>query len=275
MRSWSRQIRRQGHTIGFVPTMGYLHQGHLSLIRAAKKQAEQVVASIYVNPTQFAPGEDLQSYPRDFKRDRQLCEQEGVDVIFYPSDKEMYTPFHKTYVITEGLSKILCGQSRPSHFRGVTTIVAKLLNIVKPHVAVFGQKDFQQAVIIRRMVEDLNFDVQIFVAPIVREADGLAMSSRNKYLTVAQRSQATILYRSLQRAKQEFSKGNRSAEAISTQIRKLINTAPEAKIDYIEIVDAETLKAARLGQRPALVALAVYFGQTRLIDNTVLENENG
>ncbi|NOX88446.1 MAG: pantoate--beta-alanine ligase [Calditrichaeota bacterium] len=271
MRRWSRSTRARGETIGFVPTMGYLHEGHLRLIREAKKHADRLVVSIYVNPTQFGPNEDFERYPRDFARDESLCKQEGVDAVFYPSNEEMYRPFHKTYVITEDLSEIMCGVSRPTHFRGVTTIVAKLFNIVQPDFAVFGQKDAQQAVIIKRMVEDLNFPVKIIVAPIVRESDGLAMSSRNKYLNSRQRKEATVLYRSLQLAEKEYSGGNHDPESIKQKMRRLIERESGGKIDYIEMVDAETLGAPRPGEGDILVALAVYFNSTRLIDNTILK----
>lgn len=271
MRAFSRQARAKGQSIGFVPTMGYLHEGHLSLIREAQKHAERIVVSIYVNPTQFGPNEDFEKYPRDFERDEALCKKEGVDAVFYPSNEEMYLPEHKTYIITEELSNILCGRSRPTHFRGVTTIVGKLFNIVQPDIAVFGQKDAQQAVIIKRMVEDLNFPVKIIVAPIVREADGLAMSSRNKYLTPQQRKEATVLYRSLQLAQKEYANGNRDLAEIKAKMRRLIEEESGGRIDYIETVDAGLLGEPQPGKRDVLVALAVYFDQTRLIDNTVLK----
>ncbi len=271
MRDWSRQQNSNGFSIGFVPTMGYLHEGHLSLIREAKKHAQKIVVSIYVNPTQFAPGEDLDAYPRDFKRDEQLCAAEGVDAVFYPSNEEMYLPQHKTFVITEELATKLCGQSRPTHFRGVTTIVAKLFNIVQPQVAVFGQKDAQQAIIIRRMVEDLNFPVQIITAPIVREADGLAMSSRNKYLSIRERQEAVFINRSLELARKSFSSGIRDLEAIRAQMEALLQKNTSARIDYIEFTDAETLGRPMPQEAPVLLAVAAYFGKTRLIDNTILE----
>ncbi len=271
MRQWTQEIKKQGHTVAFVPTMGYLHEGHLRLIRRARQEADRVVVSIYVNPTQFGPNEDFDRYPRDFERDERLCREEGVDAVFYPDDSEMYGPLHKTYVITEDLSQILCGRSRPTHFRGVTTIVAKLFNIVQPDVAVFGQKDAQQAIIIRRMVEDLNFPVKIVVAPIVREPDGLAMSSRNKYLSPQQRKEAVVLFQSLELAKKEYAAGNHDLNDIKRKMETLIKTNSSGKIDYIEMVDAETLGSPRPGERPILVALAVYFDATRLIDNTILQ----
>lgn len=271
MKAWARETHSAGLTIGFVPTMGYLHEGHLSLIRQAKKQSDRLVVSIYVNPTQFGPNEDWNKYPRDFKRDQHLCEQEGVDLVFYPDDRQMYNPNHRTYIVTEELASVLCGRSRPNHFRGVTTVVAKLFHIVQPDVAVFGQKDAQQAILIRRMIEDLNFDVKLIVAPIVRERDGLALSSRNKYLTSEERKQATVLYRSLQRAEQEYKNGNRDAEQIKRKMMAMIEQQPLAHLDYVELRDAETLGPARTGQRDVLVAVAVFFGSTRLIDNTVLK----
>ncbi len=270
MRAWREQRRKAGKTIGFVPTMGYLHQGHLSLVEEAHKHADEVVVSIYVNPTQFGPNEDLDRYPRDFARDEALCRQHEVAAVFYPSDTEMYGPDHKTYVVTDELSAKLCGRSRPTHFRGVTTIVAKLFNIIQPEVAVFGQKDAQQAIIIRRMIKDLNFDVRLIVAPIVREPDGLAMSSRNKYLNADERKQATVLHQSLKLAEQEFAKGNRNLDEIKRKMQQLIASRPLARIDYIEAVDALTLGEPKPGERDVLVALAVFFGKTRLIDNTIL-----
>ncbi|MEJ2544130.1 MAG: pantoate--beta-alanine ligase [Calditrichaceae bacterium] len=198
MKEWSDAQREKGLRIGFVPTMGFLHEGHLSLMRIAQEKCDTLVVSIFVNPTQFAPGEDFERYPRNLERDEALCAKEGVKIIFYPSSEKMYPKNHHTYVITEQLSQVLCGKSRPTHFKGVTTIVCKLLNIVKPHIAVFGQKDAQQAIILKRMVADLNMDAELIIAPIVREPDGLAMSSRNKYLDDSQRQEATVLYRSLQ-----------------------------------------------------------------------------
>lgn len=269
MRRWS--MANLTRSIGLVPTMGYLHEGHLSLIRVAKKQADLVVLSIYINPTQFAPGEDLDLYPRDFAADEQLCLAEGVDAVFYPPNEAMYLPDHKTYVITEDLAQRLCGSSRPTHFRGVTTIVAKLFNIIQPTVAVFGQKDAQQALIIRRIVQDLNFDVRVEVAPIVRETDGLALSSRNRYLTEQQRREAPVLQRSLQLAHEEYSRGNTDFGQIRKRMLELIREASSAKVDYIEFTDADTLTEADPTTKKILVALAAYFGQTRLIDNIILE----
>ncbi len=271
MRAWSLEVKARGQSIGFVPTMGYLHEGHLSLIRLARQHTDRTVVSIYVNPTQFAPNEDFEKYPRDFERDERLCKKENVDLIFYPEDQEMYSPLHKTFVVTEDLSQKLCGHSRPTHFRGVTTIVAKLFNIVQPDLAVFGQKDAQQAIIIQRMVEDLNFPVKILVAPIVREADGLAMSSRNRYLSPQQRKEAPVLYRSLKLAEQEYTHGNRDINDILRKMRQLIQSESSGQIDYIEAVDARTLGPPKLGEKPVLIALAVYFNPARLIDNIILK----
>lgn len=268
MRQWRRQISNK--KVAFVPTMGYLHEGHLSLIRKAHTLADTVVVSIYVNPTQFAAGEDLDKYPRDFERDEKLCTAENVDCIFYPSNGEMYLPQHKTFIVTEELSSKLCGQTRPTHFRGVTTIVAKLFNLVKPHSAVFGQKDAQQAIIIQRMVEDLNIDTEVVIAPIVREADGLAMSSRNKYLNVIERAQAPVLQQSLQMARNEIETGNKNFEQIKQKMQQLIREKSESKIDYIAFSDTESLEPADKNSSNILIALAVYFGATRLIDNIVV-----
>lgn len=270
MREWSNEQRRQGRRIGFVPTMGYLHEGHLSLMRASRERCDVLVVSIYVNPTQFAPNEDLDRYPRDYARDHTLCEQEGVDVIFYPDDAEIYKTNHKTYVITEDLANRLCGTSRPTHFRGVTTIVCKLFNIVQPQVAVFGQKDAQQAIILQRMVEDLNFDIEIIVSPIVRESDGLAMSSRNKFLNEDERRQALVLCRSLKLAEAEFAAGRRDIAQVLEKMRRLIAGEALARIDYIEAVDAQTLSEVQSSSEKILIALAVFFGRTRLIDNIIL-----
>jgi len=268
MRLWRDQ--NSNETIALVPTMGFLHEGHLSLIREARKHSELIVLSIYINPTQFAPGEDLEQYPRNFERDEKLCHSEGVDIVFYPSNGEMYLPEHKTYVITEELSMRLCGQSRPKHFRGVTTVVAKLFNIVQPHVAVFGQKDAQQAIIIQRMATDLSYDINIVIAPIVRETDGLAMSSRNKYLNTKQRTEAVVLRQSLQLAQREFKYSNSNLNDIKEQMKKLITENSSAKIDYIEFTDAISLGSPKPGKGKILVALAAWFNETRLIDNIVL-----
>ena len=263
--------RRQGRRIGFVPTMGCLHVGHLSLIRIAKQRSDIVVVSIFVNPTQFGPKEDFKRYPRDITRDKKLAAGAGCDVLFVPRTQDMYPQGYATYVTVEGLSKGLCGRSRPTHFRGVTTVVAKLFHIVKPHLAVFGQKDAQQAVILQRMAGDLNFDTRILVAPIVREKDGLAMSSRNVYLSTGARKQALVLSRALGKAKQMVSKGERKASVIKNTVIQLIRGAEDGVIDYVEVVHPETLEDLTLLEDRALVALAVKFGSTRLIDNTLIK----
>jgi pantoate--beta-alanine ligase len=258
--------------------MGYLHTGHLSLVREARKRAGKngmVVVSIYVNPTQFAPTEDLAKYPRDLKRDLKLCRDAGVDVVFAPSDAEMYPGKFEsgfsTYVVEEKLSRTMEGAARPTHFRGVTTVVAKLFNIVLPDAAVFGQKDFQQAAIIKRMVADLNFPVKIIVAPTVREADGLAMSSRNKFLAGDLRRQATILWRVIQIAKSNIKKYKSAcAEDLKSDLRFFITIEPDAKLDYVEFFDPETLQPVSQVKRGTQMALAVFIGKTRLIDNARL-----
>ena len=275
MQQLAGHYRQQGKTIGFVPTMGYLHEGHLSLMRRARAQCDILVVSIFVNPTQFGPNEDFERYPRDFERDERLCREVGVDVVFYPTADAMYPRPYLTYVHVEKLSETMCGASRPGHFRGVTTVVTKLFNIVQPHIAVFGQKDYQQSLIIRQMVRDLNFDVQIDVAPIVREADGLAMSSRNKYLSPEERQQALVLYRSLTRAEELIREGERNVDTLLQAMQTVISEAPDARIDYIAIVDAETLEPLSTVRHNTVIALAVYIGTTRLIDNTWIREKDG
>ena len=270
MQAHSQSLKREGKTIGFVPTMGYLHEGHLSLIRLAKEKADVVVVSIFVNPTQFGPNEDLDNYPRDFKRDESLCKEEGVDVIFYPTPDEMYLQDHSVNIDETFLSKSLCGASRPGHFSGVVTIVAKLFNVVLPDMAVFGEKDAQQLRIIKRMVRDLNFPVEIISGPIVREPNGLAMSSRNAYLPVEARPHALCLKQALDDASNEFRLGERNVETLKQCMRAIIKNTPSTSIDYIEIVDNETLEPLSVISGSALVALAVNVGNTRLIDNVVL-----
>jgi len=273
MQSLSSQIHLQGKRIGLVPTMGFLHEGHLSLIREIKRHCDVTVMSIFVNPTQFSPSEDFADYPRDFVRDKKLAEAEGCDIIFYPDAKDIYPGNYLTYVTVEKISYILCGVSRPIHFRGVATIVAKLFNIVKPQIAIFGQKDAQQAIIIKKMVNDLNFDVEILVAPIVREKDGLAKSSRNTYLSPEMRRQASVLFQSLKAAEQKILSGETDAAAIKALIKNKIAEKPAAVIDYIEIVNPETLEHQAEIQGSVLIALAVRFGKTRLIDNIVVDKK--
>jgi len=265
-----KNIKKSGKTIGFVPTMGYLHEGHLSLIRKSKTTTDITVVSIFVNPTQFAPSEDLDKYPRDFKRDTELLERESVDILFYPDNSIMYPKGYDTYVIVENLSKPLCGKTRPTHFKGVTTIVLKLFNIVSPDMAFFGQKDAQQAIIIRRMIYDLNLDVGLEVLPIVREKDGLAMSSRNKYLSTEEREQAIGLFKSLKKAEEFFKAGERESKKIKQEALSVLSGYPLLKLDYLEIVDIETLKPVEKIKDKALVAIAGFVGNTRLIDNLIL-----
>ncbi|UCG91540.1 MAG: pantoate--beta-alanine ligase [candidate division WOR-3 bacterium] len=263
------QARKKGKIIGFVPTMGYLHEGHLSLVRIARRKAQFTVVSLFVNPTQFGPQEDLQSYPRDLKRDKILLKKEGVDLVFYPERTEIYPEGYSTYVEVQGLSTILCGVSRPGHFRGVTTVVLKLFNIVQPDIVVFGRKDFQQAVIIKRMVEDLDLNIKIVTGKIVREKDGLAMSSRNTYLSEKERENATVLYQSLVWAKKAYSGGVRDPHWVIDKMRDMIENRG-GKVDYVEAVDQKTLKPVKHLYKGTLIVLAVYFGKTRLIDNIVL-----
>jgi pantoate--beta-alanine ligase len=271
MKTFSGMLRKEGKTIGFVPTMGYLHEGHLSLARTAKKLNDVVVMSIFVNPTQFGPNEDFDSYPRDLKRDEDLARAEEVDVIFYPSVKDMYPEGYRTYVNVERLTDGLCGAKRPGHFRGVTTVVAKLFNIVKPDIAYFGQKDAQQVAVIKKMVQDLNMDVSIKVLPTVREKDGLAMSSRNKYLSGTERQEAAVLNQALSAAKVMVERGEKNAKLVIDAMGSMIKAKSSAKIDYIAIVDPDTLEEVEAVSKPVLIALAVHIGKTRLIDNIILE----
>jgi pantoate--beta-alanine ligase len=279
MQRLARQWQRAGKRIGFVPTMGYLHAGHLSLVRDARKRvgkAGRVVVSIYVNPTQFGPKEDFSKYPRDLKRDLKLCREAGVDIVFTPGDKEMYPGKSEngfsTYVVEESLSRTMEGASRPTHFCGVTTVVAKLFNIVLPDVAVFGAKDWQQAAIIKRMVADLNFPVKIIVAPTLHEPDGLAMSSRNKYLAGDLRRQARVLWHSIQKARAAVKKSSKPIPAarLKTDLKQFIEREPDARLDYVEFFEPDTLSPVSTVTRGAHMALAVFIGSTRLIDNAKL-----
>lgn len=271
LRIYLEDFRREGKSIGFVPTMGYLHLGHLSLIEASARENDITVLSIYVNPTQFAPSEDLDQYPRDLVNDKIVAKKAGADVIFIPDNHMMYGENHATYINVNGLTKELCGQSRPTHFQGVTTIVNKLFNIVQPKRAYFGQKDAQQAIVIRRMVEDLNIPVQIVTCPIVREVDGLAMSSRNVYLSENERKQAIILHQSLQEARKVILAGERSAQAIISLIEDMIKSKPAATIDYVSVVSGDTVEHIKALAGNILIALAVRIGKTRLIDNLQME----
>ncbi|MBN1283583.1 MAG: pantoate--beta-alanine ligase [Proteobacteria bacterium] len=270
IRSWSRAEKARGHGVAFVPTMGALHEGHLSLMREGKRRAEALAVSIYVNPAQFGPGEDLARYPRDLEGDLQKCRSVGAHALFAPSDREMYPDGFQSYVSVEDVSKDLCGASRPTHFRGVATVVAKLFNMVEPDVALFGEKDFQQLAVIRRMVKDLGYPVEIVGCPTVRDPDGLAMSSRNRYLSPAERSSALSLNRSLGAAREMVDAGERDPEKVLAKVRAIIEAEPDTRIDYAKIVDAGTMKDLDEIRRPALVALAVFVGSTRLIDNTLL-----
>ena len=273
MRAAARVARLGGLRIGLVPTMGALHEGHLSLVRAAKAQCEAVVVSIFVNPLQFGPNEDLAKYPRTFERDCELLRAEDVDFVFAPAVEEIYPEKLSTYVTVEGLSDRLCGRSRPGHFRGVTTVVAKLFNIVQPHMAFFGQKDAAQVAIIRRMVRDLNFAVEIIACPIVREPDGLAMSSRNAYLKPQERKSALVLHRALQAIEEGFRQGERRAKALTESGKQMIVEEPGVKLDYLEIVDPDSLEAVEMVSRTALAAVGAFVGTTRLIDNVLLDPE--
>ena len=266
----SAQARRGGKRLGFVPTMGALHEGHLSLVRAARAQCDAVAASIFVNPTQFGPSEDFSKYPRSFERDRELLEAEGVSLLFAPSVEEMYPKGAVTFVTVEGLSEKLCGRSRPGHFRGVTTVVAKLFHIVRPDLAFFGQKDAAQVVIVKKMVRDLNLPVEIAVCPIVREADGLAMSSRNAYLDAEQRRSATVLHGALMQVQSLAEKGEHRAVTLIDAAQRVFREEPAVQVEYVEIVDNETLDPVEDVSRGALVAVAAKLGATRLIDNIVL-----
>jgi len=265
-----KRLKQNGRTIGFVPTMGYLHEGHLSLARQAKKDNNKCVLSIFVNPLQFGPKEDLKKYPRNLKRDFALARQAKVDYIFYPDAAEMYPKNYQTFIEVEELKDVLCGKSRPGHFKGVATVVAKLLNIVQPQIVYLGQKDAQQAVIIKKMIKDLNMDIQLKIMPIVREKSGLAMSSRNTYLSAKELLDASILYKSLQKAKKLI----RLHERNPTAIKKCIvdNIGGKAKVEYIEVVDANTLMSRSKIKGQILIALAAKVGKVRLIDNIVIKN---
>jgi pantoate--beta-alanine ligase len=272
MSSVSRKIRRdQDKTIGLVPTMGALHEGHLSLVREARRMCDVVVVSVFVNPTQFGPSEDYEHYPRDLTKDTALLTDYNVDYIFAPAAEEIYPKDFSTYVNVGGLSKLLEGESRPGHFRGVATVVAILLNTVRPDFAFFGQKDAQQAVIIKRMVRDLSFDTEIVVLPTVREDSGLAISSRNLYLDSEEQASAAVIHRGLKEAKQAYKKGERHGAKLIDIVRSTIESEPRVRVDYVSVVDAENLeKLDKLDERPMLIAVAAYVGKTRLIDNIML-----
>lgn len=271
IRKYVAQARMAGKTVGFVPTMGALHAGHVSLIEAAVRRCNYVVVSIFVNPTQFGPGEDFEKYPRPFEKDAQICERCGTHAIFAPSSEEMYPRKNLTWVTVEKLTEPLCGRSRPGHFRGVTTVCTKLFNIVGADVAFFGQKDAQQATVIRRMVADLNMPLEIVVCPTVREPDGLAMSSRNQYLSPQERSQAPVIYRALKHCEKLMQAGWRDAAEVAEEMKRVLSEAPDLRPEYIGIVDAESLEPCDPIRGRVLVAVAARLGATRLIDNIVVD----
>jgi len=271
MQMTAERLRLEGKTIGFVPTMGYLHEGHLALVKKARELCDIVVVSIFVNPTQFGPNEDIDKYPRDFERDKRLLDQEKTDITFFPDKKEMYPDQYFTYVQVRELEDHLCGLSRKGHFVGVTTIVTKLFNIVKPHYAVFGQKDYQQLIIIQRMVRDLNMDIEIVSFPTVREYGGLAMSSRNTYLSPEEREKGLLIYASIKRVEELFKGGERNTNSLRKEAEKILSSRDGIDIEYINISDAETLKELDYIQdKKAVLAIACRIGKTRLIDNTIL-----
>ncbi|BCS56974.1 pantothenate synthetase [Adlercreutzia equolifaciens subsp. celatus] len=271
MKARAAAWKAEGLSIGLVPTMGSLHEGHESLMDAARAASDRVVVSVFVNPIQFGPGEDYEAYPRDLERDARICERHGVDVVFQPEVDDMYAPAHNTFVVMETLTDSLCGASRPGHFRGVCTVVTKLFNIVQPHRAFFGQKDAQQLAIIKRMVADLNMNVTVVGCPIVREADGLAKSSRNAYLSAEERQAALVLSRAIFAGKAAVEAGERDAAALKALMGGIIEAEPLARIDYVEVVDGVTMQPTDAIGAMALVAMAVYIGSTRLIDNFLYE----
>jgi len=270
MKNLVKDWKRRGLSIGFVPTMGYLHEGHLALVRRVKELSDRVLVSIFVNPIQFAPGEDYQRYPRDLERDKALLEKEGVDVLFSPKAQEMYPPGFQTYVEVKELSSGLCGRYRAGHFIGVATVVLKLFNIVQPDIAAFGEKDYQQLKVIQRMVQDLNLDVKIISHPTVREEDGLAMSSRNTYLSPEERKSAIALYKALNLAEELINQGERRVATLKEKLKEFIESYPYTKFQYIEFVHPETLKEVERVDEPTLLALAVFVGKARLIDNKII-----
>jgi len=270
MRREVSSIKSRGMSIGFVPTMGYLHEGHLSLVRQSLQKADVTVVSIFVNPAQFGQREDFKEYPRDLNRDSEVLEKEGIDYLFVPEADEIYPQGYKTYIEVHDLQDKLCGRSRPGHFRGVCTVVLKLFNIVNPDVSFFGQKDYQQAIILKRMVKDLRLEVKIEALPIIREEDGLALSSRNKYLTQEERKAALVLSKSLKEAQSMIEKGQRVSAAIIKGMKEIIGREPLVKIDYVEIVDMDNLDPVARIEKKALAAVAVFIGKVRLIDNTIL-----
>jgi len=272
MNEFSSQARGAGRTIAFVPTMGFFHEGHLSLMREGRRRGDLLIASLFVNPTQFAPHEDLKNYPRNFERDRQMAEEVGTDILFAPEADEMYPPDHQTHVLVEKVTRNLCGRSRPTHFQGVATVVMMLFEIVMPHVTLFGEKDYQQLVTIRQMVRDLHMSVEVVGMPTVREVDGLAMSSRNTTLLPDERKAALSLYRSLQRAKELLQRGEQRAGRILDEMNGILQSEPLVRMDYVQICDALTLQDVDRIEGDVVVALAAYLGKTRLIDNLIYRN---
>jgi pantoate--beta-alanine ligase len=269
MKEFSSRARGAGRTVAFVPTMGFFHEGHLSLMREGRRRGDLLIVSLFVNPTQFAPHEDLKDYPRDFERDRKMAEEVGTDILFAPEVDGMYPPDHQTHVRVEKVTRNLCGRSRPTHFQGVATVVLMLFEIVAPHVTIFGEKDYQQLVMIRQMVRDLHMSVEVVGMPTVRETDGLAMSSRNSYLLPEERKAALSLYRSLQRAKGLLQKGEQRTRRILGEMNSILQSEPLVRIDYVQICDATTLQEVDRIEGDVVVALAAYLGKTRLIDNLV------
>ena len=270
MQSYAEDLRTRGKRIAFVPTMGYLHEGHLSLMREGRQRADTLVVSIFVNPSQFGPQEDLDAYPRDFEGDTKRMEEVAVDAVFCPTDRAMYPDGYQTYLTVEQVTRNLCGRSRPGHFRGVATVVTKLFHIVKPHVALFGKKDFQQIIVIRRMVEDLNFDIEIVGCEIVREPDGLAMSSRNKYLSEDERREALAIREALDGARALFRNGERRAQTVLDEARRVLGLHPLVRPDYVTLCDSRTLEDVDTIEGETVLAIAAFVGNTRLIDNCVL-----
>jgi len=273
MTRWSNEVIASGSTIALVPTMGYFHEGHLSLMRLASRLADRVVVSLFVNSLQFVPGEDFSQYPRDLLKDSKMATAENVDILFVPTDKEMYSHDYNARVRVDGITDTLCGKQRPGHFEGVTTVVAKLFNIIKPHIAVFGQKDFQQLSVIRKMVRDLNWDIEIVGHPIVREEDGLAMSSRNTYLSSEERGKALCLYKAIQHAKTRLNNGLLDVEQLKFELRDIILANSGVNVDYISVVDKDNLSDKEVIDSNSVLALAAKVGQTRLIDNCFLGND--
>lgn len=271
IRFFSQKAKSHGRRVGFVPTMGALHEGHLSLVAEAKKRSDVVIVSIFVNPIQFGPGEDYVRYPRDLRRDKKLLKDFGIDALFIPKASDLFPEGFMTFVEVEGLSKKLCGRSRPTHFRGVTTIVAKLFNLIAPDIAFFGEKDFQQQLIIRQMVKDLDLPVEIVALPAVREFGGLAMSSRNALLNPRERKSATVLYRALSLAKEDIENGEKDLRKIILRLRSLIGSEPSIRLDYVAVADPATLEEVKELKGKVLIALAAYLGKTRLVDNMALE----